>query len=63
MKLVEIHIVMNDIEVKVPIGDFRDELKQHIGSVATMFSQRSFESRFDTAVARVVQKIRDKRMP
>lgn len=59
--LIHVEIVQDDIEHRVTIGEFRDQLIAEIGSVTWTMTRKQFERKVAAAVDRVIQRIRDER--
>jgi len=61
MGLIHVEIVQDDIEHRVTLGEFRDQLIDEIGSVTWTMTRKQFERKVAAAVDRVIQRIRDER--
>jgi len=59
--LIHVEIVQDDIENRVALGEFRDQLITEIGSVTWTMTRKQFERKVAAAVDRVIQRIRDER--
>lgn len=59
-RIVAVDIVQDDIEHRMPLGEFKQILKKEMGSV-TFMTQRQYEKRIDSAIDRIVQRIRDEK--
>lgn len=60
-EIIHVEIVQNDIEHRVALGEFRDQLVKEIGSVTWTLTRKQFERKVAAAVDRVIQRIRDER--
>lgn len=59
--IIQVEIVQDDIEHRLSLGDFKDQLIDEIGSVTWTLTRKQFESKVAVAVDRVIQRIRDTR--
>ena len=57
----EIKTMLNDdlISLSIALPDFISALKEEIGSVSTVFTQKQFDSKIDAAVLKVIEKIKE----
>lgn len=59
LPIIQVEIVQGDIEHKLSLAEFRNELVKEIGSVAWIVTKKQFEQKVAAAVDRVIQGIRD----
>lgn len=60
-KIIYVEIVQSDIEHRVSLAEFRDQLIKEIGSVTLTITKAQFERKVSGAVDRVIQRIRDEK--
>lgn len=58
-QLIRVEIVQGDIEHRLPLGEFKRQLVEKIGSVAFTMTRKQFERQVSSAIDSVIQGIRD----
>ena len=56
---ISIMIGVEGIELKMSMDDFREALKQEVGSITWTFKKATFESALDAAIIRVLSGIKE----
>ena len=58
IKMIQVDIRQDDIEHTISLGEFKELLKKELGSI-TWMTTKQYQLKIDSAVDRIVQRIRD----
>lgn len=59
-KIIKVDIRQDDIEHTITLAEFKELLKNELGSI-TWMTTKQYKQKIDSAVDRIIQKIRDTR--